>query len=589
MTIRHICFSIVACIITIQATRSFAQNITGKIYYDANSDGEYDPGEKGISGVGVTDGIQFVESDENGDYRLAIANNPTLRDGGVPIISISWPSGYWPSSHWFKRIDSSEAVGSFNFGLRKDKQELPFEFIHATDAHAPRGGETNLILFRKDVENLKGKVQFVIFTGDNANLADSHPYEQSKKEFQFFIEQTQQLPIPWFAVSGNHDLAGVRAKTGWTKESPDYAYGAFTRLIGPLRWSFNYAGVHFVGIDYNRYVTNTWIWGTPAEALSWLDADLKRNKPGTRTFLFVHFPEKDIGIEEVIQKHSVTQIFHGHDHQDRSWSFGGIPALSSSSLSEIFEDKDRTVGYRLARISENSIETFYRATAQPHAITIEQPRSNTMLSMNERVVGSFFDPNQKIQSLRIRIGEQEEETSFVRGPLCCRFSHAFNLEKVSEGIRPMVVSVSDGMNQWQIRQTCFVLTGNRQVWNLTNDAVIEFDLGGIEEGVDVRINSLPAGVLTKIPTQEMNVTAVTNKNNPTQVLRIPSDKLQRLNHLELIPRNQANGNTDSFFLSDLRMKYQDKVYRDIRYRFSTKTPMRIESTQRFLIDLQPGK
>lgn len=49
-----------------------------RIFNDANRNGVFDPGERGISGVGVSDGVHIVRSGRDGRYRLSAASGKTL-------------------------------------------------------------------------------------------------------------------------------------------------------------------------------------------------------------------------------------------------------------------------------------------------------------------------------------------------------------------------------------------------------------------------------------------------------------------------------------------------------------------------------
>ena len=46
--------------------------------------------------------------------------------------------------------------------------------------------------------------------------------------------------------------------------------GAYTKYLGPIRWSFDYAGVHFVGLDWAREVAGTIQTGVAPSAVRWL-------------------------------------------------------------------------------------------------------------------------------------------------------------------------------------------------------------------------------------------------------------------------------------------------------------------------------
>jgi hypothetical protein len=313
----------------------------------------------------------------------------------------------------------------------------------------PRKGEERIVRFREDIDALNGVARFCILTGDLADLADSHTQAVARTEFELFAHHTKTFPIPWFGLPGNHDIAGVRAKNGWDTNSAEFGYGLYGRHVGPLRWSFDYAGVHFVGIDYNQVVSNRWTWGAPESSVRWLAQDLESVKRGRRVFLFVHDPRSSSALSNLLARFKVTQIFHGHDHQDASRKFANVPALSSASLSEVFDDKDRTNGYRLVRVTRTGMDTFYRSTGQPHSINVDYPRFKDTLTPGKTIKGAFFDPSHSIDLVTVTYAGEPVRTRIRRGPLWSRFSAKLESSNLPPGSYPLVVTASHGDQSWR--------------------------------------------------------------------------------------------------------------------------------------------
>lgn len=426
-----------------------AEPIWGSVYLDLNSNGKRDPDEPGLAKVPVTDGVQFVTSGPDGSYELMLAADPILSAGGAPIISVRFPSGYWPVTPWFIRLSELKPGSTVDFGLRPQEQTLPFVFIHGTDAHVPREGKARFQLFRREIEAMKGQLPFAVLTGDLTEASDSQTYDQARAAFGFLGEQLAEFPVPLFCLTGNHDMAGVNAKPAWDPHPADQGYGFYTRVVGPLRWSFDYANIHFVGVDFNHPVNGKWGWGPPASAVQWLDRDLDQVPASRRIFLFVHSPMDTNGLAEVVRKHPVTQIFHGHDHQDRAWTFAGVPALSGGSLSKVYEDKDRAAGYRVTRVTATGIESFYRTTGEPHSVALDTPRKPDGLRAGQRVAGAVWDPGQEVRQLSFRLGEQEQPVTLEAGSLWRRFDTELKLAATSANATNFIVNVSDGSLSWQ--------------------------------------------------------------------------------------------------------------------------------------------
>ena len=82
-------------------------------------------------------------------------------------------------------------------------------------------------------------------------------------------QYARAFPIPLFYTIGNHDVVGIH-KTDWKKPTEIHGNGAYTKYLGPIRWSFDYAGVHFVGLDWAREVAGTIQTGVAPSAVRWL-------------------------------------------------------------------------------------------------------------------------------------------------------------------------------------------------------------------------------------------------------------------------------------------------------------------------------
>lgn len=419
--------------------------VSGLVYRDTDGNGRHDAAEPGWAGVAVTDGLTFAVTGADGRYAFEAQVDPLRGERAAPLLTVCWPSGCWPSTARYRLVAADADAKSIDFGLKPAEQRLPFRFVHATDLHAPRGGEAKIRDFRAEVAAIRAEQAFCVLTGDLVDLSDSHTYEQGQAEWGFFAQQMTDFPVPWLAVTGNHDIAGVRAKTGWDVENPDYGYGFYDRIVGPLRWSFDYAGVHFVAVDYNAKVNGNWAWGVPQSAIDWLKLDLARVQPGQRTYLFVHCPTvPNPAFAELVSRAKVTGIFTGHAHTDRALDVRGVPALIGGSVSQVFDDKDRETGCRLVEITADGFDSFYKTTGKPHAVTIDYPRYNTTLKPDDTVRGAFYDHDRTITRLEVAYGEVKAEVPFTRGSLACSFAAKLDLSALADGTYPLTITLSGG-------------------------------------------------------------------------------------------------------------------------------------------------
>jgi len=353
-----------------------AQTITGYVYNDANFNGIFDAGEAGIPNVPVTDGIHFVQTDINGFYEIAIDadDDPQLADGGWPVISVSWPTGKWPTSPWWRNTEQIGESNTCNFGLRSDEQSLPFMFVHATDPHVCRGGQEKFTGFRRDMNSMAGCLKFAFLTGDLIDLADRQNPSIVNRQLSFFNEQAKNFPVNLFCTGGNHDAVGIRPDRpgSWDPSDPNYAYRWYTSNVGPLRWSFNYAGIHFVGLDFlERSDDGSWYDDVPQVAVDWLTEDLALLPQKMRIFIFVHYRSDKIAA--LVRQYSVEHIFEGHIHSVIRGAWNGAGLSQAGSLSQMSPDENPNndpVGYDVVLI-DDKVTPHYRALGNPYILNIE--------------------------------------------------------------------------------------------------------------------------------------------------------------------------------------------------------------------------
>ena len=353
-----------------------AQTISGYVYDDANFNGMFDAGEVGISNVPVSDGIRFVQTDADGFYRITVdvSDDPQLADGGWPVVSVTWPTGRWPTSIWWRNTEQIGQHNTCNFGLKSDEQSLPFMFVHATDVHVWRGGQEKFTGFRRDMDNMAGCVRFAFLTGDLIDLADRQDPSIVKPQLAFFNELAENFPVNLFCTPGNHDVVGIRPDRpgSWASSDPNHAYRWYTRDVGPLRWSFNYAGIHFVGLDYlERSNDGNWHDDIPQVAVDWLAEDLASLSRGTRIFIFVHY--RSDRMAALVRQYSVEHIFEGHIHSvvRDTWNGAGISQAGSLSMMSPTQNPNQDpIGYDIVVIGDK-LTLHHRALGDPYVPKVE--------------------------------------------------------------------------------------------------------------------------------------------------------------------------------------------------------------------------
>lgn len=313
-----------AATVALAAEETSVPRVSGTVFIDANGDGKLDAGEKPLTGIRVTDSVGFVTTDDQGRFAIDIADDIQIPYAPARVVSVSWPSGFWPTGRWWRRLSEIKPGEEVAFGLKEESQPLPFVFAQVGDCHGGAAPFTaNGPFARLFKEQFGPALKFCVHAGDygycNPDVMDSM--------FETVVKNTTGFPVPLFFNCGNHDVAGRKAEE-W--KQPRYGYWGYTKYLGPVRWSFSYGGVHFTTVDWADISSGDYHEGTPVVAANWLEQDLAAQPQGTRTFLFVHHPSGTQAFIDTVAKHKVCYVFGGHTHKFKISTLGGtsIPRMT---------------------------------------------------------------------------------------------------------------------------------------------------------------------------------------------------------------------------------------------------------------------
>ena len=136
-------------------------------------------------------------------------------------------------------------------------------------------------------------------------------YTDNAKQVAFwngFEETANKLKTPYVMVPGNHDTYDALSENLWKKR------------YGPLWFSWNHKGCHFVALDCIETGKEGFIRGPQLE---WLKKDLAGAKSARVTFVFVHWPlwfpeykprEWNTDVHPLLAAAGVDYVFCGHEH-----------------------------------------------------------------------------------------------------------------------------------------------------------------------------------------------------------------------------------------------------------------------------------
>ena len=257
----------------VQAQRT----IHGVVFSDANGNGVLDPNERPVPGVIVSNQLDVVATDAAGRYRLP-ADEKT-------IVFVSVPTDWQTVGPSWRAVAGSDSI---SFGLRGERQPRSFRFIHASDTHIDSAHVERVRRFGVLDDSLRPALTLI--AGDLIYDSMSQQEPRARRFFEQFLAE-MKLRAPYWTVPGNHDHFGViQSRSHVPATHPLYNRGMYRHYLGPEYYSFNYGGVHFIGLDTVQPDDSAYYGGVDSLQLAWLTRDVAALPASTPVVIFAHIP-----------------------------------------------------------------------------------------------------------------------------------------------------------------------------------------------------------------------------------------------------------------------------------------------------------
>lgn len=264
----------------------------GYVYHDLNGNGKKEKQEKGIGGISVSNGIQVVQTNENGQYELPVQTDNILfviKPAGykVSINEFNQPQYYYihkpegSPSLTYKGVEpTGKLPKSVDFGLMKIDEPTNFTSLIFGDPQAYTLEEVDFFA-RGIVSELKGveNIAFGLSLGDlvGDDLVLHSPY----------IQAVSEVGVPWYNLMGNHDM-------NYDAVSDSLSDETFEANFGPANYAFNYGNAHFIILDNILYPDprdgNGYWGGFRKDQLDFVENDLKYVDKNKLIVLAFHIP-----------------------------------------------------------------------------------------------------------------------------------------------------------------------------------------------------------------------------------------------------------------------------------------------------------
>ena len=191
-----------------------------------------------------------------------------------------------------------------------------------------------------------------------------------------FEGTANKLHANYVMVPGNHDTSNAESEALWRER------------YGPLWFSWNHKGCHFIALDSNESGKEGLIRD---QQLEWLKKDLAGAKDARATFVFIHHPlwfpnykskEWNADVHPLLAKAGVDYVFCGHEHhyvlcEKRDGvqyvMLGPTAAITGASFSSfinalLVEVKGSVVSYRLLSPEGERPADFYTRDVDLRAV-----------------------------------------------------------------------------------------------------------------------------------------------------------------------------------------------------------------------------
>lgn len=238
-----------------------------------------DDSGKPVSGVKVTDGYNFVLTDNNGRYRICPHDDANF-------VYISIPSGFEMASRngapfFYRSLKREQESQKQDFDLlRLTQDDTHHQFVLWADVQVYNESELELVSKAasdaRDLVKENGLSTFGMSCGDIVGNWSSGMLETVHKT-------CAQAGFPFFTLMGNHDYQAGVATNEESKRN-------YTDTFGPTYYSFDKGRLHYVVLDDVFYFSRHYMGYLEQAQLEWLKKDLSYVTEGSTVVLFMHIP-----------------------------------------------------------------------------------------------------------------------------------------------------------------------------------------------------------------------------------------------------------------------------------------------------------
>jgi len=171
----------------------------------------------------------------------------------------------------------------------KDESEFSFSFMTDIHLQPERASEAGFQWAIREVN--KRNPDFVITGGDLVMDPLVQAYSRVDSLFNRYIELSGKFNMPIYNTIGNHDVFAWQSNEEDIEKHPEFGKRMYEQRIGPLYYSFDHKGWHFIILDaVNLEERGAYRGKIDEEQMAWIAEDLKQIDHQTPIAISTHFP-----------------------------------------------------------------------------------------------------------------------------------------------------------------------------------------------------------------------------------------------------------------------------------------------------------
>lgn len=313
-----------AAFVAVSTSRDSADALTparGVVFHDANSNGSRDAGEKGLADIRVSNGVDIVKTNAEGQYEIGVDDDSiifVIKPTGwrTPISENQLPRFYYihkpkgsPPLKYQGVAPTGDLPESIDFAMYPQEEPEQFKAILFGDPQ-PRDQKEIDYIAHDVIEELVGTdASFGVTLGDIL-FDDLSLFESQARSIAL-------LGIPWYNVVGNHDI-------NYDAPNDSISDETFERHFGPAYYSFDHGPVHFIVLDdIEWYVADgqkkgRYRGGFGAKQIQFVKNDLSLIPDDQLVVLLMHIPLDDVHdcqeLYRLIEQRPFCMSVSGHTH-----------------------------------------------------------------------------------------------------------------------------------------------------------------------------------------------------------------------------------------------------------------------------------